>query len=98
MSNRQFTLVGAAVGLACFLAVGLLPSLVYGGYAGVMLATGLFGSPLQATVLVRLLLVFTMVLGVLSIGSLFTIAGSVVGAAVSYLLGGRRAASPVHCL
>ena len=40
-------LVGAGVGLALFLAVALLPALLYGGYAGVMLAGGIFGTPVD---------------------------------------------------
>ena len=42
-------LVGAGVGLALFLAVALLPALLYGGYAGVMLAGGIFGTPVTAS-------------------------------------------------
>jgi hypothetical protein len=58
MTRKTSTLIGAAAGLALFLAAGLLPSLVYGGYAGVLLAGGIFGTPIQATFLVRALVVF----------------------------------------
>ena len=37
MNRKTPTLIGAAVGLATFLAVALLPALLYGGYAGVLL-------------------------------------------------------------
>ena len=53
MTRKSFTLIGAAVGLALFLAIALLPSLLYGGYAGVLLAGGIFGTPVKATLLVR---------------------------------------------
>ena len=43
MNRKTPSIVGAAVGLALFLAIALLPALLYGGYAGVMLAGGIFG-------------------------------------------------------
>jgi hypothetical protein len=87
MNRKHYTLIGAAIGLATFLALGLLPALLYGGYAGVLLAGGIFGMPLQATLLVRALIVFGMVLGVASVGALFAVGGAVGGAAVSVLTG-----------
>jgi len=89
MTRKTHTLIGAAVGLALFLAVGLLPSLLYGGYAGVMLAGGVFGTPVQATFWVRALVVLGMVMGVLGVGALFTAAGAAAGAAISVLTGAR---------
>jgi hypothetical protein len=87
MTRKTPTLIGAAVGLALFLAVALLPALLYGGYAGVLLAGGIFGTPVKATFLVRALIVFGMVLGVTSVASLFAVAGAALGAAVSVLVG-----------
>ena len=96
MTRKTPTLIGAAVGLALFLAVGLLPSLVYGGYAGVLLAGGIFGTPVQATFLVRALVVFGMVLGAVGVGSLFAVSGAVFGAAVGALAGAAAPAKPVE--
>ncbi len=87
MTRKSFTLIGAAVGLALFLAIALLPSLLYGGYAGVLLAGGIFGLPVKATLLVRGLIVFGMVLGVVGVGALFAVGGAATGAAVSVLAG-----------
>ena len=87
MTRKNFTLLGAAAGLALFLALALLPSLLYGGYAGVLLAGGIFGTPISATFLSRALIVFGMVLGVAGVGSLFAVGGAAVGAAVSVLAG-----------
>ncbi len=87
MNRKSYTLVGAGVGLALFLAIALLPALLYGGYAGVLLAGGIFGTPLQATFLVRALIVFGMALGAVSVGSLFAVSGAAIGAAVSALAG-----------
>ncbi len=85
MNRKLPSLIGAGVGLALFLAVGLLPSLLYGGYAGVLLAGGIFGTPVGATFLVRALVIFGMVLGVAGVGSLFAVSGAAAGAAVGAL-------------
>ncbi|HYQ82081.1 MAG TPA: hypothetical protein VEP68_11290 [Anaeromyxobacteraceae bacterium] len=87
MTRKTPTLIGAAAGLAIFLAVGLLPAMVYGGYAGVLLAGGIFGTPVSATFWTRAVIVFGMVLGVTGVGALFTVAGAALGAAVGALAG-----------
>ncbi len=95
MNKKTPTLVGAGIGLALFLAIALLPAMLYGGYAGVLLAGGIFGTPVEPTLLARALIVFGMVLGVLAVGSLFAVAGAVAGAAVGALtaITGRRPAA-----
>ncbi len=95
MNKKTPSLVGAGVGLALFLAIALLPAMLYGGYAGVLLAGGIFGTPVEPTILVRALIVFGMVLGVVAVGSLFAVGGAVAGAAVGALtaITGRRAAA-----
>lgn len=85
MTTKHFSTIGAAFGLTLFLAVGLLPAILYGGYAGLMLASGIAGTPVQPTALVKGLIVFGMVMGVTGIASLFAVAGSVAGAAVGAL-------------
>ena len=92
-TSKTFTLVGAGIGLATFLAVGLLPSILYGGYAGVVLAGGIFGTPVDASFAVRAFIVAGMVIGVASVGSLFAVAGAAAGAAVAALTGTRKAAA-----
>jgi len=94
MNRKTYSLVGAAIGLAAFLALGLLPALLYGGYAGVLLASALSGSPVQATLVVRGLVVVGMVFGVLGVGGLFTVAGAAAGAAVAVLTGVPPARDP----
>jgi hypothetical protein len=90
--SKTFALVGAGIGLAVFLAVALLPALLYGGYAGVLLAGGIFGTPVEPTFLVRALIVFGMVLGVTAIASLFAVAGAAAGVAVGALTKGATVA------
>ena len=84
-TSKTFTLVGAGIGLVAFLAFGLLPSILYGGYAGVMLAGGIFGTPVDASFVVRAFIVGGMVIGVAAAGSLFAVLGAVAGAAVAAL-------------
>jgi hypothetical protein len=86
---KTYSIVGAAVGVAVFLAVGLLPAMLYGGYAGVLLAGGIFGTPV-AGLLARSLVVFGMVLGVTAVASLFTVLGAVAGSVVGVLAGARK--------
>lgn len=85
--NKIPALVGAGIGLAVFLAVALLPALLYGGYAGVLLAGGIFGTPITASIGAKVLIVFGMILGVTAVGALFAVAGAAAGAAVGALLG-----------
>jgi hypothetical protein len=92
-TNKTPALVGAGIGLATFLAVALLPAMLYGGYAGVLLAGGIFGTPVSASIGVRALIVFGMVLGVTAVGSLFAVAGAAVGAAIGAVI---RATTPAE--
>jgi hypothetical protein len=59
--------------------------MLYGGYAGLLLAGGIFGTPVEPTILPRMLIVFGMVMGVVAVGSLFAVVGAVAGAAVGAL-------------
>jgi hypothetical protein len=94
-SSRTFTLVGAGLGLLAFFAVALLPSLLYGGQAGLMLAGGLFESSGLPTLGVRILVVFGGMMGVTAVASLFMVGGAAVGAAASTLTGPSQKA-PLH--
>jgi hypothetical protein len=85
MNKKIPTLIGAGLGLAVFLAIALLPALLYGGYAGLLLAGGIFGTPIEPSLLPRALIVFGMVMGVVAVGSLFAVLGAAVGAAVGAL-------------
>jgi hypothetical protein len=96
MTRKTPTLVGAGIGLATFLAVALLPALLYGGYAGVLLAGGLFGTPLAPTLAARAVIVFGMILGAGAVGALFAVAGAALGAGASVLAGAVPARGTEH--
>jgi len=85
MNKKIPTLIGSGIGLALFLAVALLPAMLYGGYAGLLLAGGIFGTPVAPTLLPRALIVFGMIMGVVAVGSLFAVVGAAAGAAVGAL-------------
>jgi hypothetical protein len=84
--KKTLSLVGSLLGLAFFLAIALLPALLYGGYAGVLLAGGIFGAPLEPTLLVKTMIIGGMILGTLAVGSLFAVAGAALGALIGSAL------------
>ena len=95
MKTKLYTMIGAAIGLALFLGVAMLPAALYGGYAGVLIAGGIFGSPIQPNFMVKTLIMGGMILGTIGIGSLFTVAGAASGAAVAALAGESLPSLPV---
>jgi uncharacterized membrane protein len=74
--TRTFTVIGAAIGFSLFLATALLPSLMYGGYVGVMMATGIFGAPLDPNLVARAIVGLGMLVGVFGTAAAFTAAGA----------------------
>lgn len=79
---RMFSFGGGLVGLITFLVVGLLPALVYGGFAGVSLASVIFGNPLGTNLAGRIFAVGGMAVGALGTGALFTVVGAAIGAGI----------------
>lgn len=84
--RKTAAVTGAIAATVLFLGVGLLPSILYGGYAGVLLAGRLFGTPVPASTGVHALVVLGSALGVTSMAGLFAVAGAVAGAAVAVIL------------
>ncbi len=87
MTRKSYAMIGAAIGLVGFLAFALLPTLLYGGYAGVLLAGAVVGTPIEATLVSRALIVVGMALAVGIVGALFAATGAAAGAAVGALTG-----------
>ena len=84
--NKAVALAGAGIGFALFLGVALLPAIMYGGYAGLLLAGGIFGTPVEPGLLSRGLVVFGMVLGVFGTAAVFCVAGAAAASAVAHVL------------
>jgi hypothetical protein len=91
---KTFAFGGGIVGLVTFLAVGLLPSIVYGGFAGVSLASAILGGPVDANLLGRGLVVFAMVVGLLGTAAIFIVIGAAAGSGVYSLARGVSKAAP----
>jgi hypothetical protein len=92
--NKTAAVLGAFAGASLFIVFALVPALVYGGYAGLLLAGGIFGNPVPALLAARALVGFGMLLGVVATGSVFTVAGAVLGTVISSLLGVK----PFQCI
>jgi len=75
--ENPITIIGGLVGLAIFLAVGLLPSLLYGGYAGVVLGGAIFGTPIHESAFAQATVVLGVISGVLSFGGFFVLGGAI---------------------
>lgn len=71
--------VGAVLGIVVFVFVALRSAILYGGWTGLVIAGAFFGHPVKMHLGAKILVGFGSVLGVLALGALFTVAGSVVG-------------------
>jgi hypothetical protein len=76
---NPITFLGGVMGLAIFIGVGLLPSLLYGGYAGLILGSAIFGTPIHESVFGQATVVLGVISGVLAIGGIFVLGGAILG-------------------
>jgi hypothetical protein len=74
---NPITFLGGVMGLAIFIGVGLLPSLLYGGYAGLILGSAIFGTPIHESVFGQATVVLGVISGVLAIGGIFVLGGAI---------------------
>ena len=82
---QHASFIGGIVGLATFLVLGLLPSLLYGGYAGIILGTALFGSPVHESIFAQVTVVLGVLCGVLAIGGLFVLGGAILASGIWFI-------------
>ncbi|RME64223.1 MAG: hypothetical protein D6778_08345 [Nitrospirae bacterium] len=78
LANR-LSYVGAGIGLALFAIAGLLPGSFIGGVIGLNLSAWLLGSPVEPTIVARIIIGLFMLLGVLVTGAAFVVAGATAG-------------------
>ncbi len=71
--------IGAGVGLAAFAVAGLLPGSFIGGLIGLNIAGSIAGTPVSATLLPRLIVGASMVLGIMISGTIFVTSASLLG-------------------
>ena len=77
---------GAGAGLILFALVGLLPGSFIGGVIGINIAGGIFGLPLNASVLPRIIVGLSMLLGVVLSGVAFVVGGALTGWLTGYVI------------
>ena len=77
--SKKMTLIGAGCGVVLFAVFGLLPGSYLGGVMGLNLSGMFFGFPVASSVLSRLIVAASMVLGVMVSGIMFLTASSLVG-------------------
>jgi hypothetical protein len=71
--------IGAGAGLVLFAILGLLPGSFIGGVIGLNIAGSIFGMPLEASLLPRMIVGASMVLGILVAGVVFVAGTSIIG-------------------
>lgn len=78
--------VGSGIGLVLFTLVGLLPGSFIGGVAGLSLAGMIFGLPLDNSLIPRIIVGASMVLGVMVSAMVFTVGAGLIGWMVGHIL------------
>jgi len=89
---KMGTKVGAAIGVVVFLVFGIIPGFYFGSYGALVLMSHLFGGPVQATVLVRVVTAVGILMGITCVGFMSIVAGAIFGTVVGYLTGAVSAA------
>jgi hypothetical protein len=80
------TKIGAGIGVAAFLAFGIIPGFYFGSYGTLVLLSHLMGGPVEPTTIVRMLTVVGVVLGIFCTGAVSIVLGSVFGTAMGYVV------------
>ena len=92
--TKKLAYMGAGCGVVLFAVFGLLPGSFLGGVMGLNFAGILFGTPVGAGLLPRIIVAASMVLGVMVSGTMFTTActtlGWLAGSAVDSLRAGKK--------
>ncbi|HDO35795.1 MAG TPA: hypothetical protein ENH07_05820 [Nitrospirae bacterium] len=77
--------IGALVGAIVFVVFGIVPGFYFGSYAAVVLLSSLAGGPLEAGIIVRMLVVVGIVLGLFCTAAASIVIGSVIGTTLAYI-------------
>jgi hypothetical protein len=83
---RMGTKLGAVLGGMAFLAFGIIPGFYFGSYGTLVLLNHLFGGPLEATALVRIVTAFGILIGITCVGSVTIIVGAICGTVIGYAI------------
>jgi Mg/Co/Ni transporter MgtE len=92
---RKAAYIGAGAGLVLFAVAGLLPGSFIGGVVGLNIAGALFGMPVSSSILPRLIVGVSMLLGVFVSAMIFitasSLAGWLLGCVIDALKSGKAA-------
>ena len=78
--------IGAGIGLVLFAIIGLLPGSFIGGVIGINIAGSIFGTPLSTSLLPRIIVGASMVMGVCIAGMVFVVGSSIAGWLVGHVI------------
>ena len=81
---------GIGAGLVLFALIGLLPGSFIGGMVGLNIAGGIFGLPVGASVLSRVIVGVSMIMGVMLAGVVFVVGGALIGWLIGYVIDAVR--------
>ncbi|MDA8169960.1 MAG: hypothetical protein M0Z59_09760 [Nitrospiraceae bacterium] len=76
--------IGAAFGVVVFLVFGLVPGFYFGSYGSLVVLNHLMGGPVEANILVRMVVVMGTVLGLFCTASVSIVLGAVAGTLLGY--------------
>ncbi|MFO0754059.1 MAG: hypothetical protein U0411_12150 [Thermodesulfovibrionales bacterium] len=82
---RTGTKIGAALGGLSFLLFGVIPGFYFGSYGAMVVMKHLMGTGLEPSVVVRMVVAVGSMLGIVCVGSVHLVVGSIVGTAVGYM-------------
>ncbi|HCC68917.1 MAG TPA: hypothetical protein DEP99_03420 [Nitrospiraceae bacterium] len=83
---KKTAYIGAGAGLVMFALFGLLPGSFLGGIVGLNIAGKLFGLPLDPSLIARLTVVISMLMGVMIAGVVFVAGFSILGWLIGYVI------------
>ncbi|TAN41207.1 MAG: hypothetical protein EPN22_15855 [Nitrospirae bacterium] len=85
-ATRKGFYIGGGVGLALFAIIGLLPGSFVGGIIGLNIAAKIFGLPLNAELMPRMIVAFFMVFGVMISAIVFMLGSALLGLLSGHLV------------
>jgi hypothetical protein len=83
---RMGTKIGATLGGIAFLIFGVLPGFFFGSYGTLLVLKHLVGGPVEPTVIVRMVVAVGILLGIVCIGSVSIVLGSIIGTGIGYVI------------
>lgn len=88
--------VGIGAGLVIFVLAGLLPGSLIGGVIGLKVIEVVFGGPMTAEILPRMILALSMIIGVLASAVVCVLGPGLIGWSVGYMIDSARVAVEVR--